>query len=229
MNGRDIKSMHLQGNYSVAIDIGEEHPEVAKVLHSSSQAMLGGLFNVLRWSYRYFSLHCTMAPLSDRVNGVTILYLRYLMDEDSKYCDDYRITILRQPVFKAPPPKRTKDGWIDLNKKSRKRFEMTLNFWCLNPSVVSEVFFHFVVVEWLCLLLLVAINLGWKNSIKAGCNALKFFMTTYHYVLPVKYCLPTGIWWFEASPLHYPNVWNIISDVIVFIWARVIISYSTWG
>nr|XP_039271990.1 Fanconi anemia group J protein homolog [Styela clava] len=102
----------LEGNFAVATDLGEEDIETAKILHSSSQATLGGLFNVLR----------------------------YLMTQEHKYCDDYRITIIRQMVFGPVPPKRTRDGWVTLNKRSKKHSVTNLHFWCLNPAVAFNDF-----------------------------------------------------------------------------------------
>lgn len=90
----------------------EEEEYFPKILHSASQALLGGLFRVLS----------------------------YLLYAEKKYVHDYRIAIIRTAEYGVPPPKRTRDGWIALNKRSTRYFSVNLHFWCLNPAVAFSQF-----------------------------------------------------------------------------------------
>ena len=91
---------------AVAVDDNEDK-ELAMALHSASQALLGGLFHVLS----------------------------YLLYDDKKYAQDFRIAIIRHAEYGVPPPKRTRDGWISISKRSSKYYSVGLHFWCLNPAV----------------------------------------------------------------------------------------------
>ena len=84
---------------------GEE--EFPKMLHTASQGLLGGLFHVLS----------------------------YLLYGDQKYVGDFRIAVIRQAEYGVPPPKRSREGWISMNKRSTRYFSTNLHFWCLNPAV----------------------------------------------------------------------------------------------
>ena len=98
----------LQKCFMEAIANDQENEKVApKVLHSASQALLGGLFHVLS----------------------------YLLFANQKFIGDYRVAIIRQAEYGVPPPRRTRDGWIKLNKRLSKHFSVNLHFWCLNPAV----------------------------------------------------------------------------------------------
>ena len=89
-----------------------DEKESPKMLHSASQALLGGLFQVLS----------------------------YLLLSNKKYVQDFRIAIIRRAEYGIPPAKRTKDGWIALNKRATRYFSVNLHFWCLNPAVAFSQF-----------------------------------------------------------------------------------------
>ncbi|CAK8697218.1 unnamed protein product [Clavelina lepadiformis] len=84
----------------------EEHP-AASVLHTASQSLIGGLLHVLE----------------------------YLMYDSHRFIKDYRIAVIRSAQYGVPPPKRTREGWIAINKRSMRYYTVNLHFWCLNPAV----------------------------------------------------------------------------------------------
>nr|CAB3226220.1 Fanconi anemia group J protein homolog [Phallusia mammillata] len=97
----------LSKSFNDAMDTSESEEENPPLLHTASQSLLGGLFQVLANLF---------------VCG-------------KKFAADYRITLIRSSEYGVPPPRRTRDGWVSINKRSTKHYNIKLHFWCLNPAV----------------------------------------------------------------------------------------------
>ncbi|XP_078494291.1 Fanconi anemia group J protein homolog [Ciona intestinalis] len=86
---------------------GVEEEKKEMIMHSMSKSFLGALFDVLT----------------------------YILASSKKFAGDYRVTMIRTAQFGIPPPKRTRDGWVTINKRKSKFSLLKLHFWCLNPAV----------------------------------------------------------------------------------------------
>ena len=58
-----------------------------------------------------------------------------MFKDQGKFSKDYKVAVIKNVVYGAPPPQRTRSGWVTVNKRSTRHMQLNLHFWCLNPAV----------------------------------------------------------------------------------------------
>ncbi|XP_035826120.1 Fanconi anemia group J protein homolog [Aplysia californica] len=81
-----------------------------------------------------------MSPATTSVLEQVFQVMDYLYRADLKYVDDYRAALVQSFSF---VPSTQEGQWLNSRKNKRHMTQVeifTLNFWCLNPGVVSGLF-----------------------------------------------------------------------------------------